>query len=73
MQIVDKYINYLLINASKLGRKESSTVTQGRIKHIEEKILDSRKAVGNVSAIKLSPIKGNFETLIKKGNYHAKL
>lgn len=46
-------------------------MTQGKINQFEEKILDSKKAVGNVSAIKLSPIKGNFETLIKKGNYHA--
>lgn len=42
-------------------------------KSIEVKALDSVKAVGNESAIKLSPLVGNFKTLIKKGNYHAKL
>ncbi|MFZ4589424.1 MAG: hypothetical protein ACOYN6_00370 [Ignavibacteria bacterium] len=42
------------------------------VKQFEEKILDSGKAVGNVSAIKLNPIKGIFETTNLKGIYHAK-
>ena len=42
------------------------------VKRIEGETLDSRKAVGNESAIKLSPIKGNLETTNLKGKFHAK-
>jgi hypothetical protein len=66
------YINYLLIKASKSGRKESTTLKQERINNVEEETLDFNKAVGNVSVFKLSPLKGNYKLIIKKGKYHAK-